>query len=190
MTIKPHTIIFNLLSIVYEASGRLVEELIHTGSGNVHHESGLFDECLSVVTDGVDFDGQYCSVFFDLKLVSSVESDVDEESNEGEPYTHMSNFRMPSIGFCLPSTCSARDLRSAVAQLVGFRSINGTNHQVVTISSEDYCYSEDKTKKIKFDFLTTSVLYEIYLETLRSSLFYFQYDCSNLVLGLLIACWV
>ena len=172
----------SLLSIVFEASGRLVEELIHTGSGNVHHESGLFDECLSVVTDGVDFGGQYCTVFFDLKFISPVESNVDGESHEGEPYTHMSNFRMPSVGFCLPSTCTARDLRSAVAQLVEFRSINGMNHKVVTISSEDYCYSEDKTKKIKFDILTTIVLYEISLKTFEMLLLIIFFHTIILIL--------
>ena len=172
----------SLLSIVFEASGRLVEELIHTGSGNVHHESGLFDECLSVVTDGVDFGGQYCTVFFDLKLISPVESNVDGESHEGEPYTHMSNFRMPSVGFCLPSTCTARDLRSAVAQLVEFRSINGMNHKVVTISSEDYCYYEDKTKKIKFDILTTIVLYEISLKTFEMLLLIIFFHTIILIL--------
>lgn len=147
--------------LVYESSGRLVEELIHTGSGNVHHESGLFDECLSVRSDDIVFRGQYCSVFFDLKPISSNVNDMDTNSNEGEPYTYMSNFRMPSVSYCLPSTCSARDLRSAVAQLVGRRNINGVNHTLVTISSEDYCYSEEKinAKDIKYDILAISILY-------------------------------
>ena len=145
---------------MYESSGRLVEELIHTGSGNVHHESGLFDECLSVRSDDIDFRGQYCSVFFDLKPTPLNENEMDSNSDVGEPYTYMSNFRMPSISFCLPSTCSARDLRSAVAQLVGHRNIDGTNYKLVTISSEDYCYSQDKIndKDIQADLLAFAVL--------------------------------
>ena len=133
---------------MYESSGRLVEDLIHIdGSDNVHHESGLFDECLSVQSAGVSFQGKYCTVFFGLKRqelgndVTRRESDNLEEEEINE---NMSNFQKPSVGYCLPSTCSAGDLRSAVGQLVGFRVTKEKNLSIVAISSEKYCYTQDK----------------------------------------------
>ena len=125
---------------VYESSGRLIEDLVYTGSGNIHHESGLFDECLSIQSNDMPFRGQYCTVFFDLKPTKNSIS----ESKEAEPDDTMTSFRMPSVSFCIPSTCSASDLRSAVAQRVGYRVVNGINHTIVTISSEEYCHTKHK----------------------------------------------
>lgn len=128
---------------MYESSGRMVENLIYIeGNSDVHHETGLFDGCVSVRPDGIPFQGQYCTVFFGLK---QVDSDGNVENwKEEEPIESSSNFIKPSIGFCLPSTCSARDLRSAVAQQVGYRASNGKNFSIVAISSEDYCYTQEK----------------------------------------------
>ena len=151
---------------MYQSSGKLVKDLIYIeGSDNVHHESGLFDECLSVESNGVPFRGQYCTVFFGLKPVDSEESTRGRRNdtnnfNEAEPMEHISNFQKPSVSFCLPSTCSAGDLRSAVAQLVGFRVINQNNFSIVAMSSEDYCYTQEKihASRTTFDYLTLAVL--------------------------------
>jgi hypothetical protein len=141
-----------------------VEDLIHIdGSDNVHHESGLFDECLSVQSDGVSFQGKYCTVFFGLKLqekgndVAQSESDHSEEEEINE---NMSNFQKPSVGYCLPSTCSAGDLRSAVGQLVGSRVVKENNFSIVAISSEKYCYTQEKIhgRNTTFDNPTLIVL--------------------------------
>ena len=151
---------------VYESSGRLVEDLIHIeGSDNVHHESGLFDECLSVESDGINFQGKYCTVFFGLKHKEndggSTPLDWDD-SDEEEINENMSNFQKPSVGFCLPSTCSAGDLRSAVAQLVaaGHRVINEKNFSIVAMSNEKYCYTLEKihARSTTFDNPTLIVL--------------------------------
>ena len=48
----------------------------------------------------------------------------------------MGQFAKSSVGFCIPSTCTARDIRSAVSQRVGV--------SLVSITSEDYCYTQDK----------------------------------------------
>ena len=145
---------------VYESSGRLAEELIYTGSGHVHHESGLFDRCLVAIqaSDDLEFQGQFCSVFFELKPTSSI------EHYTAEPYKNMSNFRMPSVGFCLPSTCSAKDLRSAVAQLLDNRNSRGANYSIVTLGSEDYCYTRQKIEShsIKSDYGAIATLYQIF----------------------------
>ena len=157
---------------VYESSGRLEQDLLYTGSGSIHHQLGLFDVCLSI-TDGVSFQGKYCTVFFDLKPAPF------SASRESEPYEYMSNFRMPSVSFCIPSTCSARDLRSAVAQLLnGHRVIKGENFSLVAITNENYCYTQGS--EMKFDILFTSTLYGnisllLYIVT-RTTITY--YNCA------------
>lgn len=157
---------------MYESSGRLADKLFHTDSENVHHSSGLFDECLSIQPDEVPFQGQYCTVFFEHesipehKITDNYHNQLIRESSntatckEGEPKEHISNFLMPSVGFCLPSTCSARDLRSAVAQLVGQQLVNKRNFTTVAITNENYCYSQDKlsTNRIRYDKLAMTVM--------------------------------
>jgi len=153
---------FDFFFAVYESSGRLVEDLIYIeGSDNVHHGSGLFDECLSVESDEVPFQGQYCTVFFGLKQTHPDESVSKNDAIVEKPNEHISNFQKPSVGFCLPSTCSASDLRSAVAQLVGSRVIKEKKFSVVAISGENYCYTQEKinASKATFDYLTLAVLY-------------------------------
>ena len=154
---------FDLFFVVYESSGRLVEDLIYIeGSDNVHHGSGLFDECLSVESDriGVPFQGQYCTVFFGLKRTHEEESVSKNDAIVEKPNEHISNFQKPSVSFCLPSTCSASDLRSAVAQLVGSRVIKEKKFSVVAISGENYCYTQEKinASRATFDYLTLAVL--------------------------------
>lgn len=135
--------LFDIIFAVYESSGKLVEDLIHIeGNSDVHHESGLFDGCVSVQPDGILFEGQYCTVFFGLTEVT--EQDNAENLKEEQPKESSSNFLKPSIGFCLPSTCTASDLRSAVAQQLGYRVSNGKNFSMTAISSEDYCYTQQK----------------------------------------------
>jgi hypothetical protein len=104
-----------------------VENLIYIeGDENEHHESGLFDECLTVQSDGVSFQGKYCTVFFGLQAVEDTSNQENNINAEKEKETIYSN-QMPSVGFCLPSTCSADDLNSAVAQFLGSRVIKGRN---------------------------------------------------------------
>lgn len=122
-----------------------MEDLIYPDDrGSVHHESGLFDECVSIVIEDRLFQGQYCTLFFDLKPVLPNEVIQPTNPKEEEPADNMSYFRFPSVSFCIPSTCGARDVRLAVAQLVGYRFFNGKNFSVVTISDENYCYTQEK----------------------------------------------
>ncbi|XP_045034184.1 nose resistant to fluoxetine protein 6 isoform X2 [Daphnia magna] len=155
---------------MYESSGRLVEDLIHIeGSSDVHHEPGLFDGCVSVQPDGIPFKGQYCTVFFGLKEEKSIgdhqtdfttPSDNVEDFKELAPNESLSNYQTPSVGFCLPSTCSARDLRSAVAHRVGHRTIKDKNFSIVANSHETYCYTHEKihANGATFDNLSLGVL--------------------------------
>lgn len=155
---------------MYESSGRLEEDLIYSGSGNIHHETGLFDQCVSIQPDDVPFQGQYCTVFFGLnglfpkEIVDNYLSDpslINDEvryRKEGEPNQNVSAYQMPSVSFCLPSTCSVRDLRWAVAQRVGHRLVNNMNLSLVTISNEDYCYTRQKLDDSKIPDTPTLVV--------------------------------
>lgn len=56
-----------------------------------------------------------------------------------------------ALEYCIPSWCSAQDLRSSVAQLVGSRVIGNTTYDgnfyytsMVTINDENYCYTTEK----------------------------------------------
>jgi uncharacterized protein (DUF39 family) len=66
---------------------------------------------------------------------------------------------MPSVGFCLPSTCTADDLNSAVTKLLGSRVIKGRNFSVVALANENDCYTEKKVQaSSKFDNITVTIL--------------------------------
>ena len=167
-------------------------KLTETGTGNVHHETGLFDECLS--DDDApppSIEAKYCTVFFDRKpkriennqpivrrrrpsvanqmnnnknddlaslfLLSaaaaysaaannkvkvpndSTTTKYDRDDEAGQPIENMSNFVKSSAAFCIPSSCSAEDLRSAVAHRL-------RHFSLVSITSEDFCYTRDKIK--------------------------------------------
>ncbi|XP_046631179.1 nose resistant to fluoxetine protein 6-like isoform X4 [Daphnia pulicaria] len=144
---------------MYKSSGRLVENLIYIeGDENEHHESGLFDECLTVQSDGVSFQGKYCTVFFGLHAVENTSNQENKFNAEKEKETIYSN-QMPSVGFCLPSTCTADDLNSAVTKLLGSRVIKGRNFSVVALANENDCYTEKKVQaSSKFDNITVTIL--------------------------------
>ena len=147
--------------LVKESTGQLPPGLF--GSSNIHAE-GLFDECIAIRAP--EFNGQYCTVFF--KPTDVDESDilpppkhpVDDPSDRSnfitifqilglmspdrvEPKVALADpgtYILPSISFCLPSSCSADDLGQAVAQLVGSYVIG--NKSFVTVADEQYCFKE------------------------------------------------
>ena len=55
---------------------------------------------------------------------------------------------LPSVAFCLPSSCSAADLGQAIGQLVGTSPIG--NYSIVTYADEGYCFTEE-SKRPSFD---------------------------------------
>ena len=156
-----------------ESSGKVPVGLF--GSGNLHAD-GLFDECLAVRAP--NFDGQYCTAYFKAEPVTESEiiwspeaaykEDAEERSanfvtllnllgflspNTGrvEPKVETADeitYALPSISFCLPSSCSAQDLGQAVAELIGSYII--ANYSIVTVTDERYCFKENKDL-ISFD---------------------------------------
>lgn len=153
-------------NLVKESSGKL--PIGFFGLGN-YRADGLFDECLAVRAPS--FDGEYCTVFF--KPVSANLSEVANDSlflGSEDRQNLISIFQilgqlsgpgrvkpiiedavasvafLPSISFCLPSTCTAQDLGQAIAQLIGSYII--ANHSIVTITDDEFCFKPtDKPKE-------------------------------------------
>ena len=154
-----------------ESSGKLPEEiqlLTSTQSGNNRFEYGLFDQCISAQSDTGRFTGQYCTVLLELEEVGGVELGEPKSKEVEIPksiFNHLST-KEGVVGLCLPSSCSALDVRKAVAQRVGqFKfplSGNGLSVlpssliknqksgdvivSVTAISDESYCYTQEKVE--------------------------------------------
>ena len=128
---------------MYESSGSLTDKVVETASGNVHHDMGMFDECLAAIDpnrdSNVTFQSKYCTVFFDDHQQTIGIENNTSTSMEGEPFEFMSNFVKPSAAFCIPSSCSARELRSAVAYRI-------RHLPLISRSSENFCYTKDTIK--------------------------------------------
>ena len=61
-----------------------------------------------------------------------------------DPYPYV----YPSVGLCIPSSCSPYDFRSAIAQQVGVFPM--TNFSIATAADENYCLTESD-EQIHFD---------------------------------------
>lgn len=171
-------------------------------NGNTHHAPGLFDQCLAVRSQrddkGDNFRGQYCSVFFDIEELSakgsssptgyreSQQHDDDDEVDEivapkersvrRPVHSHESTSDAGVVGFCIPSSCSARDLRSAVAQLLGTRTIGTSSPaSVVTITDQDHCYSQDDANNKALFKLGIPALLTMYISDPFLSLSYCEF---------------
>ena len=124
---------------MYESSGSLTDKLIDSVTGNVRHEMGLFDECIAVNT--ASFQAKYCTVFFD-----SHQTMTPNKNNDSVLLENMSNFVKSSVAFCIPSSCTADELRSAVAhRLATHRRLS----LLSPIASEDFCYTQNRIKDDK-----------------------------------------
>ena len=148
---------------MYHASGRLsIDEstnfLISGLGNNVHQDPGLFDQCIATSSPSGRIKGQYCSIFlsaqplvehdYDGKLLNEPKvSSTERQLHILWPVTAIDSI----IGFCLPSSCSATDLQTAVAHKIGkttFRTKNRngtvTVQSIVTSSNDRVCHSQIK----------------------------------------------
>lgn len=153
-------------SLVQESSGHLPHGIF--GSDNIHAD-GLFDECLSIRAPF--FNGKYCTVFFKSTSINPQEIISVEDTNQ-TGVTELSNVltlihllgltsgsdrvepqlsvadsgtsMLPSISFCLPSSCSAEDLGQSVAQQIGSY-IFANNKSIVTVADPGYCFEDLRT---------------------------------------------
>lgn len=144
---------------VYEASGKLSKDFYNftsvgiQGSRTSRHETGLFDQCISI--DQNEFQGQYCTIFFEVEPVTEEELREDGKRKKTPKIKNniSQSLKFPdsvssmvgTIEFCLPSSCTAQDLKIAVSQIVGVNNIGpGNNYSVVTIGNDNYCHSREK----------------------------------------------
>ena len=129
---------------MFLASGRLPldKSTIHLFAGvkETRYESGLFDQCLSSGNSQKNIKGRYCSVFirarpvnsflesrsknhrklFTEKLVSNVSrAAVSMEIPNPESFFDPMKKADIIVGLCLPSSCSAQDVRHSVANQIG-----------------------------------------------------------------------
>ena len=182
--------IFCSPTAVYEASAKLAAGtddpnlLMLVGSTT----NGLFDQCLDVSLDSFPSDhqnnkttgtfrSQFCTIFFRLESVGPDDKLLDDQDTQSMRYRVLEwpksraeldlSYSRHQAGFCLPSSCSAEDLRSAVAQLVGHKVVEslhpGKNLSVVqsvfTLSNENYCYTRDKILSYQNDLDGLDVVY-------------------------------
>ena len=145
-------------------------------SENPHLSPGLFDECLSHRTDSPNFHGQYCTIFVDVELITDSK---DEKTNypkefiNGNPKSQTVNTKnidqdfyfvlisLPSIGFCLPSSCSAADLQTAIARQMSsrIRANDENNKTLVVVADENLCYTRENINGTKFDWSDHIMMY-------------------------------
>lgn len=147
---------------VYDATGKLSEDFCNfTSVGTRHqttrHETGLYEECISITLD--EFEGQYCTIFFEVEPVKDSEFIEDSKNNNPRikapklknslsqftPFFYTMSSITGMIDFCLPSSCTSQDLNTAVSQIVGMNTIGpGNNYTVVTIGNENFCHTREK----------------------------------------------
>ena len=160
---------------MFESTAQLPESHYSYNS----HARGLFDECIEARAswNNTEFRGQYCTVFFRMEKMLPEEL---EENNPATDENKRNNWKsilrflpwaydgpilkepkardvdyysryLPSMDYCIPSSCSAEDFRSSIAQLVGSRTIGNSTYDgvmyynsKVTLTDERYCYTQEK----------------------------------------------
>lgn len=174
-------VLFTICNIVKESSGKL--PIGFYGGSNNFHAVGLFDECLSVRAPS-GFTGQYCTAFFypgpirfeDIVNETSTNNNLARSVNLATLWQMLGIIRgdddvmvepklaqaspqtafFPSIGLCIPSSCSAQDLGEALAQVVGSYVI--ANLSIVTFTDDTYCFKSPANKHHPFDGADISVM--------------------------------
>ena len=154
---------FGELNSVRESTGGFPEGLF--GALNMN-SVGLFDECLAIRAP--DFQGQYCTaIFYPRQVPNGVHEKRGPSSERSnwlnwfqliELYLNVSgtliqvdpqvsdityaDILKPSVGVCIPSSCTANDFRQYIAQLVGGFALD--NQSVVTAADERSCYVDNQ----------------------------------------------
>ena len=106
----------------------------------------LENESVSVAAENLLGDS-YVTIFEFIELLLKKSKPIIPAEIDGQFYMIFPPLHIPGMGLCLPSVCTAKEIRHAVAQLVG-RFIIPTGKETavlpVTATSEDYCYTADK----------------------------------------------
>lgn len=138
---------------MFQASGRLPFDgstnfMIPSLSINVQHDPGLFDQCISTSSPSGRIRGQYCSVFLSSQPHNGsllTEPKVELAERQMHPLVSV-NVADLIIGFCVPSSCSAKDLQTAIAHRIGRTTFQKRNllHSIVTSNHDRFCHTEIK----------------------------------------------
>ena len=144
---------------VEESSGKLADSYL------MNNAMGIFDQCLGIDVNTSQvgpFRGKYCSVYFKLEALDGPPASANWliDAKESDGYFGLINPLSQGLGMCVPSICSAADVRHAVARLVGkvpLSDPSGNRSSVVTITDERYCYSQDDPPR-EFDASDIAVL--------------------------------
>jgi len=149
---------------VYLSTAKLTNGVTHTLMSTLstkdqsYFEMGLFDQCLAVraVTDTTEFRGKYCSVYFQVKPIgllqatASLTADeirVEDVPRPASTYDPIRLHNAGLFGFCIPSSCSAQDLRSALANQLG---TNGSTsiHSILISTDDNHCHTDTKERSM------------------------------------------
>ncbi len=132
---------------MFQASGRLpfdrATNYAFAGAKETRYESGLFDECISSGNPIQNIKGQYCSVFinaeplgaefvnkpvFDGKVLDNPRAAVAMRPRNTLILYDSNPVADIIVGLCLPSSCSAQDVRNSVANKIGRTIFQLPNH--------------------------------------------------------------
>ena len=108
----------------------------------------------SEIENGIDqLGGNPITLFEFLTLHSKKITPIDSgETGLTTDFNFLDPRYLPT-GFCVPSACTSKDVRHAVARLVGSHALpnifglNSRLARIVTYSSDDYCVAEDDPRK-------------------------------------------
>lgn len=129
---------------MYESSGKL-PEFIPDPSDITHHQTGWYDQCISIQPEGIRFEGQYCSILMDVKSNKNPKG-ISRAKRLKRPSTifHIiDDKKLYTVGMCLPSTCSDYDLRTAIVQGIATE----PNTSIIVRTGEKYCSTRSKITK-------------------------------------------
>ena len=138
----------------------------------------MFDECLAVRATNdrtnTNFKGQYCTVYFRPTL-AALKNDTNLQPRSSEMDRWLSFAELLSIktahtapqatdseyldyilsqssAFCLPSSCSATDLRQAMADMVGQFAISDDRSEsavsILTATDQRQCYVDSEAPQL------------------------------------------
>ena len=132
---------------------------IFAGAKETRYEQGLFDECISSGDPTKNIKGQYCSVFINAEPLDDTNSVLIPRAAEAiRPRNTLFLYSFKPVadvivGLCLPSSCSAQDVRNSVANKIGrtmFQLPNNQhdgNHSFVTTTHDRFCHTELKIQE-------------------------------------------
>ena len=109
----------------------------------------------SEIENGIDqLGGNPITLYEILALLSKKKiKPIDSDETGLPPGITLIDPRFLPTGFCVPSACTSKDVRQAVARLVGSHALpnifglNSSLARIVTYSSDDYCVAEDDPRK-------------------------------------------